>query len=1145
MSRCFAITQTRSLHKVLAAFVSARQQAKTFSAALLAFCCTVALSGVALAETWTDANGVEWTYSITDGKAKVGLDGTTAAIPTSTEGDVVVPSELGGCPVTSISSNAFRFCSGLTSVVIPEGVADVGKYAFSGCSHMTDVTMPDSLLDLGHGAFWNCLRLTNVVFGCGIGRIPGYAFNSCRSLERLDIPASVTNIASTLIEDCSSFSEFAISNDNSHYKVVDGVLYTKDGATLVRVPSTSAGVTIPESVKTIGNEAFRGCTNVTRVVIPDGVTSIGNHAFNGCRALASVTIPASATDIGTYAFCQCNVLEGVDLPQGVKSIGQYAFSGCKGIESLEIPESVTNIGMMAFSGSSGLKSIVVPSGVASIGSYAFCQCDSLETVKIESAANIGDYAFYYCKNLSSVTLPDNVAGIGLYAFWGCANMTEVTFPVSVTNIRAYAFLECTSLKTVVFEGCPDAIGNYAFYKCTGIDTVYARADDIDYIKDRLEASKLSTEGITFAGYRERIPAGEYFKATLVELGYDVPTNGTSYSVVAKGLPSGLKLKYNAANKKKKIKAKSSWWIEGVPTAAVDFLTNPAYLTITANGTTETLPLMLPVAAQDVTKLDDMALGQTVNASGMLTAVGKGWTVSGLPTGLKFATKKTTAKIGSKKVTVAAYSVYGKTTKAGLFNITAKKKKGSFYETLKFRVMVMPKAVNTAVFTESLTNITTMAYVPIAWNLATGEAIVPSVLPVPFVPSSSGGKLTKVSGLPTGLTFAAKDTYAYTNAKKKTGKYLKQSGQTIVGTPTKPGTYVVTFTKKVKKVTKTAQIVWTIVPNDADLSLGFNTKGGVVESGTAGLAYTNLLAFTATAGATVTPSGLPKGITLAGDKDSGNWAFSGFTTKAGTYLVTVKATLNGNTVTQRLALKVDGLPSWAKGTFNGYVEGADGATNGLSTITVSSVGKISGKFQELGTNWTISAASYTDYDAAATNYTAAVTAKYAYKYVTKNVNGKKQKVPQYKMRYFTLTVSSDALGGVAVLEEVDGSAVHTWQNLWGSTYKAVGKELFYTSKKAQYKEFPFDGATPEGAALGLTAQEKLTLKVTVKGVVTATMIYDTGKKKKGKTVYYKPTCSTVVIPTTAPDADPFEGVAFVYFAPSLANGFAGFVSCVQF
>ena len=108
-------------------------------------------------------------------------------------------------------------------------------------------------------------------------------------------------------------------------------------------------------------------------------------------------------------------------------------------------------------------------------------------------------------------------------------------------------------------------------------------------------------------------AGHYFKKTLPELGYDVPTNGvTAYSVVGKGLPAGLELKSNAAVKDKKgkiiKKAKVEWWIEGVPTAAHDYTTNPAYLVITANGKTETLPLSLSVLAQDVTPLADLELG---------------------------------------------------------------------------------------------------------------------------------------------------------------------------------------------------------------------------------------------------------------------------------------------------------------------------------------------------------------------------------------------------------------------------------------------------------------------------------------------------------------------------------------------------------
>ena len=632
-------------------------------------------------------------------------------------------------------------------------------------------------------------------------------------------------------------------------------------------------------------------------------------------------------------------------------------------------------------------------------------------------------------------------------------------------------------------------------------------------------------------------AGEYFKATLTELGYDVPTDGTVYSVVAKGLPAGLKLKYNAAVKDKKgrvtKKAKTEWWIEGVPTAALDYMTSPAYLVITVNGVAQTFDLPVEVLAQDVVVLDDLALGQSINTNGWLEGVGAGWTVSGLPTGLKYATKRVTKKSGKKTIVVAeAYAVYGKTTKAGLFAITAKKKVGAFYETKKFRVLVRPAAVDATLFGDNLTNITTMAYVPFMWELTNDV-------------SSVGGKVAKVTGLPAGLAFAAADTYAYKNAKKKTGKYLKQVGQTIVGAPTKAGTYVVTFTKNVttgtgknkKTVAKTAQILWTVVANDAELTLGFNTQGGEVKNGSVGLNYGNLMAFSATDGATVTASGLPAGITLA-NFGGGAYAFKGFTAKAGTYLVTVKATLNGKTVTQRVALKVDGLPAWAKGTFNGYVAGDDGATNGLATVTVSSVGKVSGKFYDRGTNWTFTAASYTDFDGTA--YSVPVSAKYSWK-----VKSGKKTVTKTVYRAFTLAVGQDAIGGTATLVEAGGSTVHAWQNLWGSKYKAIGRQLFYTSKAKQYRIFTIKGEREIGVGMGMLPAETLSLKVTPAGAVTATMSFDTGKKSKGKAVIYKATCSTVVIPLTTADAAKFDGLSYLFFAPSPKDNFPGLAAAAPF
>ena len=722
-----------------------------------------------------------------------------------------------------------------------------------------------------------------------------------------------------------------------------------------------------------------------------------------------------------------------------------------------------------------------------------------------------------------------------------------------------------------------------------------------------EADGIVTLYAVWDGDAVAADVGEYFKATLAELGCGVPVDGTPYTVVAKGLPAGLKLKYNAAVKDKKgkvvTKAKLTWWIEGVPTAALDYATNPPYLVITVNGEATTEPLLLEALAQHVMELGELTLGESVNTKGWLMGVGAGWSVSGLPTGLKFATKKITKKSGTKTVIVAeAYSVYGKTTKAGLFTITAKKKKGAYYETMKYRVLVTPKPVDKSRFTDSLTNITTMAYVPVEWNLTNDV-------------SSVSGKVAKVTGLPTGLAL---------------------KGQVIKGTPTKPGTYVVTFTKNVKSgkktVAKTAQILWKVVANDAPLSLGFNTAGGVVESGTVGLRYGDLLAFTATSNATVNVSGLPSGMKLVMlDGEGGyagaincappgceKWGFEGYTTKAGTYLVTVTATLNGNVVCQRVALVVEGLPDWAKGTFNGIVRasgtlaasGGEGSgegnnmsvasPNGLATVTVSAAGKISGKFQELGTNWTLSAACYTartsgssslpdtqqaggsSFGSTDTFICTNVVAKYSYK-VTGVVKGKKKTVTKYVERTFNITVSSAPVvsdvadvpvRGVVRMEEVrlaedgsphqtdDATEIEAWQNLWGTTYKAVGKALFTTKsgkKTLAYKTFAVEICTNEIGEVhyvkagddktGLTYFAALSLKVTSAGAVTATMSYDTGKTKKDpktkKTVkvIYKATCATVVLPTTAADADPFAGGAWVYFAPSAGNGFGGFAGWV--
>jgi hypothetical protein len=417
----------------------------------------------------------------------------------------------------------------------------------------------------------------------------------------------------------------------------------------------------------------------------------------------------------------------------------------------------------------------------------------------------------------------------------------------------------------------------------------------------------------------------------------------------------------------------------------------------------------------------------------------------------------------------------------------------------------------------------VAYEPeLIWDLKTDVASV-------------GGNVAKVTGLPPGMTFAASTTY-----KDKKQTQVKQQGQTIVGTPTKAGKYVVTFTKNVKSgkktVAKTAQILWEIKAGMAP-DVGFNTAGGgIVESSIALKHDGSFMEFTASENAKVTAAGLPKGISLV-SLGGGKWGFKGYTVKAGTYLVTVKATMYGNTVTQRVALKVAGLPAWAKGSFPGYILNGSGDITGLATMSVTSAGKVSGKFTDGGKTWTFSAASFTQSDG--TYFAVPVTAKYAYK-VKEKVKGKTKTVTKYLTRSFQFLVQSGMYGGEAYLMEqtTDGSLVQGQQNLWGSTYKKVGAKLFVSGKN-KYKVYKVN-VVVDGKNCAFA------VKVTTAGKATVTLTYDTGKKKKGKPVYYKPSCSTVVLPNSQPDVAPadFTGKVYLYLAPSAANSFPEIGSCLN-
>ncbi len=169
--------------------------------------------------------------------------------------------------------------------------------------------------------------------------------------------------------------------ENRSYASEAGILYTKDRTILIACPIGKKGeIVIPNSVTTIGDEAFCDCDGLTSVTIPNSVTTISESAFFQCNGLTSVTIPNSVTTIGKYTFSGCGGLTSVTIPSSVTAIGKSAFSYCNGLTSVTIPNSVTTIGDWAFSYCNGLTSVTIPNSVTTIGDSAFDCCESLKSI---------------------------------------------------------------------------------------------------------------------------------------------------------------------------------------------------------------------------------------------------------------------------------------------------------------------------------------------------------------------------------------------------------------------------------------------------------------------------------------------------------------------------------------------------------------------------------------------------------------------------------------------------------------------------------------------------------------------------------------------------------------------------------------------
>ena len=258
----------------------------------------------------------------------------TYSLDTST--GVLTISGTGKMTDYSYYSSPFRYDTKIRAVTIDYGVTSIGDFAFFNCTSLTSVTIPDSVTSIGYAAFKNCRSLTSVTIPNSVTIIWDQAFCFCKSLTSITIPNTVTSIGESVFSRCTSLTSIEVSGNNKNYSSLDGVLFNKDKSELIIYPAgkTDGEYEIPNSVTSIGEDAFDGCSSLASVTIPNSVTSIGSSAFCYCTSLSSVTIPDSVTSIGQCVFIYCSSLSSVTIPNSVTSIDANAFLDCTSLKDV-------------------------------------------------------------------------------------------------------------------------------------------------------------------------------------------------------------------------------------------------------------------------------------------------------------------------------------------------------------------------------------------------------------------------------------------------------------------------------------------------------------------------------------------------------------------------------------------------------------------------------------------------------------------------------------------------------------------------------------------------------------------------------------------------------------------------------------------
>lgn len=408
--------------------------------------------------------------------------------------------------LTVLSEGLFSNCSSLDSIIIPIGLTQIGHNAFRECNSLKgQLVLPEFLTYLGSQAFYNCgystckalpatpptLYNTSSLGNLRVVFVPknseaayksawsGYMIIGGDTLTSVNVDlTSAGTLGDEILKKVSYLKDV-------HKLTVSGPMNTTDMAViqqsmpslvslnlkhaqLVQIPDNQFNgkellleVILPDSLETIGNQAFRGCINLTTIRIPEKVKSLSNYTFYSCSNLVSIDFTEGLTSIGYECFYNCYSLEKLVLPQSLVNMDPEIFIYCYKLKSVNIPPKVKTLNYNTFYNCTSLESVTFSDGLTSMGTSVFYDCALTNLVLPDNLTSIDDYAFY-SNNINTLALPAKLVNLGSYSFAYCP-IDSLKLPAGLNNIENGAFGYCTSLKDIRCEQpTPPVLSNDPF-----------------------------------------------------------------------------------------------------------------------------------------------------------------------------------------------------------------------------------------------------------------------------------------------------------------------------------------------------------------------------------------------------------------------------------------------------------------------------------------------------------------------------------------------------------------------------------------------------------------------------------------------------------------------------------------------------------